>query len=475
MIEPSINLLRHQFDNDPSRPRYHFLPPANWMNDPNGLIQWNGRYHLFYQHNPDAAFHANMNWGHAVSDDLIHWQDLPIALAPSPNSVDEGGIFSGCAVNHDGVPTIFYTGVSSDYEVQVQCVATGDDDLINWTKHAENPVIADVPAEAQQTTEFRDPLVWQEDHTWLMAVGSQIRDVGGAVFLYQSTDALNWEYLHPLYVSEDEALGEVWECPNFFKLGDKWVLIVSSNTDDVTGDVIYFVGDYQEHRFIAEKQGTLDWAYLYAPLTIEDEQGRRLLWAWLREGRSVEAHTEAGWAGVQCFPRVLSLDEHYNLITSPAPEIESIRQIILSEDNVALTDNTSLSVRGLSIDIEAEFVLEETSKIRLTLASSEDGQIATVIDYDATTQILNINRDLASNIPADDTYAHRVNHALMSDENLSLRILLDGSVLEVIANGRTSVTSRIYPTDFDHNYLHVTGQDATATQINIFEVPSIWS
>src|SRR5438270_14066279 len=96
---------------DPHRPRYHFLPPSNWMNDPNGLIQWNGAYHLFYQYNPFAPVWGSIHWGHAVSADLVHWRDLPIALAPTPGSADEFGVFSGCAFDNDGAATILYTGV----------------------------------------------------------------------------------------------------------------------------------------------------------------------------------------------------------------------------------------------------------------------------------------------------------------------------------------------------------------------------
>src|SRR2546423_13522026 len=96
---------------DPHRPHYHFLPPSNWMNDPNGLIHWKGQYHLFYQYNPNGALHGTIHWGHAVSPDLVHWEHLPIALAPTPGGPDKDGIWSGCAVDNDGIPTIFYTGV----------------------------------------------------------------------------------------------------------------------------------------------------------------------------------------------------------------------------------------------------------------------------------------------------------------------------------------------------------------------------
>src|SRR3954447_4644989 len=134
---------------DPHRPRYHFLPPANWMNDPNGLIQWRGRYHLFYQHNPEAPTPGTIHWGHALSDDLVRWRDLPLALSPTPGSVDESSVFSGCAVDDNGTATVLYTGVRRDPNrprTERPCLATStDDDLRTWRKYEGNPVIAAPP------------------------------------------------------------------------------------------------------------------------------------------------------------------------------------------------------------------------------------------------------------------------------------------------------------------------------------------
>ena len=136
---------RRRLAADPHRPLYHFLPPANWMNDPNGLIQWRGQYHLFHQCNPEHPCFGDMHWGHARSPDLIHWIELPVALAPMPGAADHFDCFSGCAVDDAGVPTLIYTGISHyptsggrypvPVDAQVQCIATGDDDLIAW-QHA---------------------------------------------------------------------------------------------------------------------------------------------------------------------------------------------------------------------------------------------------------------------------------------------------------------------------------------------------
>ena len=224
---------------DHHRPTYHYLPPSNWMNDPNGLIQWRGQYHLFYQYNPNGAFHGTIHWGHAVSDDLVHWRDLPIALAPTPGGPDKDGVYSGCALDHDGVPTLMYTGVRP----QVQCIARpadpNDPDLVAWKKHPGNPVIPDSP-EGMEVEGFRDPFVWQEDDGWYCIVGSGIVGTGGNILLYRSQDLVHWEYLHELCRGELAKTGRMWECPNFFPLGDKHVLLISPIP---LRKVLYLVGE----------------------------------------------------------------------------------------------------------------------------------------------------------------------------------------------------------------------------------------
>src|SRR5438067_1299485 len=129
MVNRESATVRDRFAADHHRPRYHFLPPSNWMNDPNGVIQWQGKYHLFYQHNPFGPLWSTMHWGHAVSEDLIHWTDLPIALAPTPGGPDEAGCFSGCAVKNGNVPALVYTGTRGEkHNIQTQCLATSHDD-----------------------------------------------------------------------------------------------------------------------------------------------------------------------------------------------------------------------------------------------------------------------------------------------------------------------------------------------------------
>jgi len=468
--------IRQRFASDLHRPQYHFLPPSNWMNDPNGLIQWKGNYHLFYQHNPFGPLWGNMHWGHAISADLVHWTDLPLALAPTPGSADETGIFSGCCVNNNGVPTILYTGVRGDrHNIQTECLATGSDDLLTWEKYPGNPVIGTVPEEAGQSSDFRDPFVWKEADAWYMVLGSRIKDVGGAVFLYRSADLIDWEYLHPLLISTAGPGTGIWECPNFFRLGDEWVLIISGHNGSSTATVIYFVGSYENHQFTPTYEGVLDYSTLYAPLSFVDDQQRRLLFGWLREARPDTEQRSAGWSGVQSIPRVLTLDSQHRVHMTPAPEIESIRGEHFHLGAQALTGQVPINVHGLALDIEASFEVEADGRCGLVLTCSADQTERTEIIYDAATHHLLVRKITPEADGALITHEREVPHDLAAGEALTLRILLDGSVLEIIANERTSVTSRVYPLHADSDGVRLTGTQARLQALDIWKMPSIWS
>jgi beta-fructofuranosidase len=472
-IETAIELRKRYID-DRHRPHYHFLPPSNWMNDPNGFIQWNGKYHLFYQYNPNGPFWADIHWGHAVSEDLVHWMDFPIALAPTPGGPDETGIFSGCAVDDNGVPTVIYTGVAGErHDIQTQCIATSHDDLLTWQKYAHNPVLSSPPEEAGQTRDFRDPFVWKEIDVWYMALGSRIKDIGGAVFLYRSQNLINWEYLNPLLVGDINRNGVIWECPNFFKLGDRWVLIVSSHTGTATASVLYFVGTYENYRFTPSHEGVLDYGHLYAPLTTVDERRRRLLMGWLREARPTIDQQQAGWSGVQSIPRVLALDEHDRLLMLPIPELEGIRGTHHHYSAADAVDNLPLEVAGLALDVVAEFDPEATGSCGLSLVYLPDGHERIDITYEAVNQHLVIRKVSAEMNEAITTHVREVAHELAVGERLELRLLVDGSVIEMIANGRTSLTSRVYPVHATGISVRLIEANACLHSLDIWEMPAI--
>jgi hypothetical protein len=215
------------------KPAYHYAPPRNWINDPNGMIHWQGVYHLFYQYAPFSAGNGVKHWGHAVSADLTHWSQRPIALSPTPGGPDKDGVWSGCAIDWDGLPLAFYTGVFPEQ----QCLAVGDDSLERWVKYDRNPIIA-APPEGLAVTGFRDPCVWREPDGWYLALGSGREGGHGLVLLYRSDDLLHWEYLHPLFEGESAATGRIFECPNFFSLDGQHVL-VTAPIPLARGDLLY--------------------------------------------------------------------------------------------------------------------------------------------------------------------------------------------------------------------------------------------
>ncbi len=476
MTETTYSAVRERFNGDHHRPRYHYLPPSNWMNDPNGVIQWDGRYHLFYQYNPFGSIWGNMHWGHAVSPDLVHWQDLPIALAPTPGGADETGVFSGCAVVNDGVPTLVYTGVSGECcDNQTQNIAiTRDPDLITWEKHPRNPILSEMPEITGQNQNFRDPFVWRESDGWYMLIASEIRGKGGVLFLYRSQNLLDWEYLHPFLTGDKAINGVIWECPNFFQIGDEWVLIVSAHTGHETGNVFYFVGSYENHHFTTHYEGVFDYAVLYAPLTMQDDHGRRVLFGWIRETRSRHDMQTAGWSGVQSIPRVLGVDAKHRLLMKPAPEIERIRGVHHRVDAQPLNAEIMLPVSGLHFDISAEIALNANASFTLSVAVSPDGREHTDIIYEAAAQTLTVKTTVPGIGEMLVSHERTIPHVLDDEENLTLRILLDGSVLEIIANQRTSLTHRMYPTTDSSNGLRLAGSRAILRALDLWEMPSIW-
>lgn len=438
--------MEEKIANDPHRPRYHFLPPANWMNDPNGLIQWQGRYHLFYQHNPAAPTWGPMHWGHAVSHDLVHWTHLPIALAPTPGGPDEGGCWSGCAVNHDGTPILIYTGVMP----QVQCIATGSDDMLTWEKHAANPVIG-APPEGLEVVGFRDPCVWREGHTWYAVIGSGIRGVGGTALLYRSGDLVHWEYLHPICVGQARETGEMWECPDLFPLGDKHVLLIGVHPE--FRYTYYFVGTYADLKFAPNTLSKVDFGgYFYAAQTLLDDAGRRIMWGWLKEGRDDAAIQAAGWAGVMSLPRILTLRPDGRLGIAPAPELRALRgrhYHLAGFDLAAAAAHILEDVRGDCLEIVAQFEAGDAAEFGLQVRCSPDGEEQTRIVYDRAANRLAVDRERSS--LSLDVHRDLQGGALLlsPDEGLKLHVFLDRSVVEVYANGCFCLTSRVYPSRAD--------------------------
>jgi beta-fructofuranosidase len=446
--------IRQKMANDPLRPQYHFLPPHNWMNDPNGVIQWEEQYHLFYQYNPHDAVWGDIHWGHAVSADLAHWQDLPIALTPTPDGPDQNGCWSGSAVNDGGTPTLVYTGAAYTVPVeryrggpdarQTVCLATSRDGLMSWQKHPGNPVIA-APPEGTVSEGYRDPYVWQEGDMWYAVIGSGITGQGAAAMLARSPDLHHWEHLDPLFVGNLAQHGMMLECPSFFSLDDKHVLV-----GGVNGHAYYFVGDYTDHSFTPEQEGLLDHGVYYSPQVLVDKQGRRIVFAWSWEGgwtwpgRHDEKLKSQGWAGVSPVPRVLSLAPDNTIVTQPIPELRALRGEYLHLDNITVEsdEEVELPVQGNCLEIIAELDLTAAKRGGLRLCCAADDSQKVTLGY--------ANRTLhVIPKPAGRFDSPRVSYTaplrLAENERVKLHVLLDRSILQVFANDRCAITARCYP------------------------------
>ncbi|ACL41747.1 Glycosyl hydrolase family 32 domain protein [Pseudarthrobacter chlorophenolicus A6] len=453
---------------DPLRPSFHFVSPAGWLNDPNGVAQWDGTYHLFYQYNPEGAFHHRIQWGHATSTDLVTWTDQPVALEPSTGP-DADGCWSGVLVNDGGTPTLVYSGRLGERELP--CVAVGSPDLSTWTKAPENPVIAAPPA-GVDITAYRDHCVWREGNRWRQLVGSGVRGRGGTAFLYESADLRSWDYVGPLFIGDasqgDPAgtdwTGTMWECVDLFRAGTGTlgtepaddspdVLVFSAWNDGDTRHPLYWTGRYSGDSFEPAALHRLDYGgrYFYAPQSFLDDAGRRIMFGWLQEGRTDAAMVEAGWSGVMSLPRITTLAEDGTLRFAPVPELEKLRGDHTSLPARELAATLDTGVHGNQLDLELDIHLAPGAVLRLGVLGSGDGAEDTVIevgrpalDAGGAEGILRLDRtrsSLDSSVDAED----RSGPVPMTGGHVHLRVLVDRSAVEVFANGKP-LTARVYPT-----------------------------
>ena len=423
---------------DPMRPTCHLLPVRGWMNDPCGPIYWKGRYHMFFQYNPHAAVWGDMHWNHAVSADMIHWQRLPIAMAPTPGSADQDGCFTGTAVVADGKPTLLYTGVQKVPSAQAtlrdgnsnlretQCLAIAEDDTLRTWRKLPAPVIP-TPPPGIEVTGFRDPSPWRQGDHWYCVIASGQRRVGGNVLLYRSADLRTWEYLHPLAAGKwggktganPVDTGEMWECPDFFPLDGKHVLIHSTE-----GETLWQSGtlDPATMLFHAEKQGILDHGAYYAPKTQLDAKGNRILWGWIQESRPEVEYSAAGWAGLMSLPQRLSLDDG-DLIMQPAEQVAGLRT----------APRTGAAVRRLPTAAQ---------ELRLTLepSQSETPFEQSFTDHQGAALLLRANAQQSQG----SVRVGEKEIVGVEKGSLDLHLFFDHSVAEIFINHRHAITQRYY-------------------------------
>ena len=345
--------------------QYHFEPKKGWMNDPNGLIYFRGQYHAFFQHYPHAPRWGQMHWGHAVSNDLIHWEELPIALYPDQEYENDGGCFSGSAVEKDGRLYLFYTSVSHELK-QTQSVAYSDDG-VHFMKYPGNPVIWRNPL---GYGDFRDPKVTRLDGSWYMVVGTG-DESSGKVLLFRSDDLLNWDYVGILFEGAEYA--PCVECPDFFKLGEKYVLMFSK-MNEKERSTHFVVGDFVGGKLVNYAISRPEWGVdFYAPQSFGAD-GRRIMIGWMYHWGK-ESPALCDFAGALSIPRELKLvgDRVYNFPVKEAlPLLTKQSRYVQAEGNVlTLRDRRGNTVIRELPSVDSVDILEDTKSVEVFVNGGE--------------------------------------------------------------------------------------------------------
>lgn len=446
------------------RNRYHASPPVGWMNDPNGFVQYQGAYHLFYQFHPYDAKWGPMHWGHMKSTDLIHWEELPVALAPD-QAYDRFGCFSGSAIERDGKLYLLYTGVTEADEEgvhhQLQCLAVSEDGL-HFEKVQQNPVIpiAALPEDASQI-DFRDPKVFEHEGMYYAVIASKAADETGQVLLYESADLLKWEFAS-VFLKGTKEQGIMWECPDFFRLDGKDCLIFSPMQWPQDGD------DYQNLNSSVLAVGEVDWATkqfhpesyqeldhgldYYAPQSLEDDQGRRICIGWMQMwGRNFPTDTLGhGWTGSMTIPRELKwvdgeLKQYPIGIEAATGNPEGGNQIITLED----AKETIPGIEGDCGLLQLKVDISELEKLSILLRENENER--TVVSFDKAKNELGIDRSASGiELKGEEATAPVSRKVTLAGERnyLELAIYLDRSSVEVFEkNGEAVMTANVYPTE----------------------------
>ncbi|MDZ4090143.1 MAG: glycoside hydrolase family 32 protein [Arthrobacter sp.] len=411
---------------DPAFPRFHPRPAQGWINDPNGLSYVDGRYHVFFQYNPDSALHQSICWGHLSSPDLVHWDEEPVALKPQPGGPDALGCWSGVVTDDGGVPTAVYSGVDTLDGHSRVVLARADHALRTWTQ--DGHVAAEVPPDPQVTA-VRDPFLFTFQGRRFALQGAGLASGHAAVLLYSVEDLRHWTYEGIWFSSEDPLAArhlpaEIWECPQLIRVPDSsgaetWVLMASlwlaADHHDHPNGVGYLLGSLAANGnglpvFTPASGGKADLGReFYAPqlLALPD---RALLWGWSveaedredRPGRSQSEIDDAGWAGILTFPRQLSVHGEV-LAVEPAPEL--------------------LAYRGDRLHHGAAGTLALPAAAEVRVAGGE-----------GTLRLVVVSAERRRTVFADTVAG--------GDE---LRIFLDASIVEVYRHGSVPTTLRAYP------------------------------
>ena len=449
---------------DTTRPMYHFRPPARWMNDICGTIYYKGYHHIFHQSNPYLDDEYGWGWGHARSKDLVHWEVLPFALPPMKHR-GERRCNSGCVtLDGNGRPMILYTFVPTTRAKRSQWAAVPlDDKLIRWRRVGDGPLMEAGKNGVPQNVSggWSDPYVFKTDGRTFVT----FKACGGLVCEAKNKTLTEWKHIGRL-------AGVVGECPNVFKLQDKWVIIRSTHQISYVTGQLALKGD--NIRFDADvPAAVMDFGYgknrpqgrsrhcrgLYGTNTYLDSKGRRIMFGWISGFK-----TGRGWNGCMSLPRVLTLDRGGRLIQTPAPELKKLRGRHTRVAEIVL-DSAFKRINGAEgkqLELIAEFIPGDAKAFGLKLRSSGDGSRAIVLRYSGGTL----------NVAGTDVPVQPAGKA----KSLRLHVFLDRSVMEVFINGgRQAVTRVEYPGEDDLSVgVFAEGGKATVKSLDAWQMNSIW-
>jgi fructan beta-fructosidase len=476
------------------RPQYHFTPALNWMNDPNGMVYYDGEYHLFFQHNPFGIKWGHMSWGHAVSADLVHWQQLPVAITEANGVM----AFSGSAVvdwtntsgfGRDGKPPLvaIYTGHRETN--QSQYIAYSNDRGRSWTVYDRNPVL-DIGRK-----DFRDPRVfWYESQRrWVMVLALPDQH---KVSFYASPDLKQWTHLSDF--GPAAAVGGIWECPDLFELpvdGDpkktRWVLIVNLNPGSVAGGsgTQYFVGHFDGTRFTAESPDSALWADygkdFYAAVSwtgVPREDGRRIWLGWMNNWQYAQDIPTSPWRSAQSVPRTLALrttSRGIRMVQQPVRELQPLRGPRRTLAAQAIADGSASLARqgiaGTTLEIVAEFEVGTAAELGLKVRTG--AQEETVIGIDPRAGQLFVDRARSGEVGFHKEFSGRHSAPLpVENGRVRVHVFVDWSSVEVFAaNGEVVVTDQIFPArESDGVALYARGGTARLVSLEAWPIASIW-
>lgn len=443
-----------------TRPRWHFAPQKGWINDPNGLVWFHGKYHLYFQCNPHSNQWDKMHWGHAVSQDLIHWEECQPVLFPEEiyENDQRGGCFSGSVIEHEGRLYAFYTAVVRDAESGLirsqQCLAWSDDGY-QFKKYQKNPIIPESPS---GSSDFRDPKVIFHKDRWQMLVGGTSGSASdmtshGRIYLYHSKDLTHWEYDGILYEGEDGE-GTMFECPDLFELDGKWIITASPMNRTDFLPTVYMVGalSFKNCLFCKEGSGTLDFGpHYYASQTYHDRYGHLLSIAWLGGWEWmpwIEDHGPSeteGYRGLMSCPRLLSIRKDGRLEMKPIRPIEMTGDLCVRK----IPMNGSLEIASANTGKQSLYLHGQISRKKsvrsISFTFRDDGghMISLTLDF----LFGNIIRDYHRADPWSRSGVKIYQAEIEGKEEIPFDIIYDGNALEIcLFEGDYHVTSMLYPT-----------------------------